>query len=233
MAQLRGVSRDNPHNIHAFRAQRTPEGQAQKLFEYQPLQQQSNRDLQFKELITLTINRICMLYRTTPSQIGFTEQVAGGIGSGVAETQENLMQNKGVAPLLRKLSEVHTSRVIHGCCQWSDLEFSFTQAHTPQEDADYQRDQGEVNNGSMTINEFRSKWGGRSPVEWGDDPLVVPQGYQMKQQQQQQMGMMGGGMPGMDGGGGAPQLPAAGPDDGGGDQDMQKSAQPRRIIIRL
>ena len=238
-ASLKNAASDNPHNIHPFRGQRSPDGKAQDIFQLVPLSQISNREMQFKELLTFCINRICMLYKVTPSQIGFTEGVTGGLGSGVAETQRDSQQNKGVAPLLRRLEKTHTHRVLDLTCGWDDLEYAFVESHTPQEDADYARDSGEVNNGTQTINEFRSKWGGRSPLEWGDDAMVLPQGYQAKQQQQQ--GMMGGGMPD-DGGGGIP-------DDGGipqasgqpGQQPGQPGQQPpqlqksaeKRIIIRI
>ncbi|MBD2019306.1 phage portal protein [Leptolyngbya sp. FACHB-36] len=178
MSQLRSTSADNPHNIHAVRANRAPDGSAQKVFEMIPMSQVSNRDMQYRELLQLCINRVCMMYRVTPSQIGFTEQIAGGIGSGIAETQENLSQNKGVAPLLRKVSQTHTFNVIQSICGWDDVEFAFVQSNTPQEQLDYQRSLQELQSGVITQNEFRQRWGGRKPVDWGDQPLNAPQGYQ-------------------------------------------------------
>lgn len=233
MSQLRQTSGDNPHNIHAFRAQRSPDGNAQKVFDMIPLNQVSNKEMQFNELLQLCMNRICMMYRVTPSQIGFTEQVAGGIGSGVAETQENLAQNKGVAPLLKALSEVHTWNVIGGVCGWEDLEFAFVESNTPQEQADYQRSTQEVQSGVQTVNEFRSRWGGRKPVSWGDLPLQPPPGWQppMSPQQLQQQAMqqaMGGGMPGQQ-----PSAPGQPPGQPGQQPpQFQKSAE-KRIIITL
>lgn len=249
MSQMRQTSQDNPWNIHAFRAARDAEGKSQQVFDLVPLSTVSNKEMQFTELLTHVVRRITMLYRISPSQIGFTDEVTGGIGSGVAETQVDLMESKGVAPLLRKLAETHTEKVIHGVCGWDDLEFAFTQSQTPAEQQEYQRDSGEVTAGIMTINEMRSKWGGRDAVDWGDQPLTPTVGYQppmspqqMQQQMMQaQMGMGGPpagdpnqqqGPPGIQPG----QPPTApGPStDGMAEQpDLNKSAGDRRIIIRF
>lgn len=239
MAQMRQTSADNPHNIHAFRAQRAPDGSAQKLFELMPMSQVSNRDMQYSELLQMSVNRVCMQFKLTPSQIGFTEQMTGGIGSGIAETQENLAQNKGVSPLLRKIERTNTFNVIQGVCGWNDLEFAHVLSNTPQEQAEYAQSIQELGTGAQTINEFRARWGGRKPVDWGDLPLQAPQGWQppmspqQLQQQAMQMGMSGGqpgqqpGQPSqLPAGAEQPQLPAGGQTQ----QNMQKSAD-KRIVI--
>lgn len=245
MAQMRQTSQDNPWNIYAFRANRDAEGKSQQVFELVPMSSVSNKEMQFTELLTHVVRRITMLYRISPSQIGFTDEITGGIGSGVAETQVDLMESKGVAPLLRKLEETHTERVIEGVCGWGDIEFAFTQSQTPAEQQEYQRDQGEVTLGAMTINELRAKWGGRDGVDWGDLPLnanaawqppMTPQQMQM-QLMQTQMGMAGGappGAPGADPQQGPPQGPPQ-PQPGQPPQPpaspMAKSAD-KRIIVR-
>lgn len=241
MSQMRQTSQDNPWNIHAFRAARDAEGKSQQVFDLVPLSTVSNKEMQFTELLTHVVRRITMLYRISPSQIGFTDEVTGGIGSGVAETQVDLMESKGVAPLLRTLSETHTEMVIHGCCGWTDLEFAFTQSQTPAEQQEYQRDAGEVTMGAMTINELRSKHGGRDAVAWGDQPLTPTVSYQppmspeqMQQQMMQaQMGM--GGPPGADPNQppGPPAPPPGPPTDGAAEQPgLNKSAGDRRIVVR-
>lgn len=222
MAQMRQTSGDNPFNLHAFRANRNPDGGAQKVFEHIPLESMSNREMQFKELLDLCVNRITMAYKLSPSMIGFTDQVTGGIGSGVAETQEDLMQNKAVGPLLREVAATHTTHVIHNGCGWEDLEYTFSQSSTPQEEVEYQRSIQEVQMGLKTINEHRSQYGGRKSVDWGDQPLQAPQGYQPPQspeQMQQQMQQQMGGPPG-----GQPPNPMTA---------MQKAANKKRIIITL
>lgn len=218
LSRLRATAADNPHNIHAVQAQRSEDG-AKKLFEYVPLQNQTNRDMQYKELLDTCVSRICMVYGVTPSQIGFTEGVTGGIGSGVAETQVDLTQNKGVAPILRMLSSMHTRNVIEPI-GWSDLEFAFTQDNTPQREKERENDRSDMQTGALTINEYRAKQGLKA-VDWGDLPLTAPQGWQppmspeQMQQQMMQQGM-GGGMP--------PQ------DDA---MPMQKSGDTKRIVIRI
>jgi hypothetical protein len=232
MSQMRQTSQDNPWNIHAFRAARDAEGKSQQVFDLVPLSSVSNREMQFTELLTHVVRRITMLYRISPSQIGFTDEVTGGIGSGVAETQVDLMESKGVAPLLRSLSSIHTEQVIHGVCGWEDLEFAFTQSQTPAEQQEYQRDAGEVTMGAMTINELRSKWGGRDAVEWGDSPLQPPPMWAQEKQQSQQMlaqaqGMMAPPPPGQE----DPnqQQPGQPPEDPN-QPELEKSA--RRLVIR-
>lgn len=215
MAQLRGVSADNPHNIHAMRAPRSEDG-AKKLFEYVPLQNTTNREMQYKELLEQTVGRICMVYGVTPSQIGFTEGVTGGIGSGVAETQVDLTQNKGVAPLLKAIADCHNDRVIDAM-GWGDLEFAYTQTGTPSQQKEREDDRADVQGGTMTQNEYRAKYG-RESVDWGDLPVLAPQGWQppmSPQQMQQQMMQQGMGQDP------AQQMP----------QDMAKSA--RRITVKL
>jgi phage portal protein BeeE len=234
MSQMRQTSQDNPWNIHAFRAARDAEGKSQQVFDLVPLSSVSNREMQFTELLTHVVRRITMLYRISPSQIGFTDEVTGGIGSGVAETQVDLMESKGVAPLLRSLSSIHTEQVIHGVCGWEDLEFAFTQSQTPAEQQEYQRDAGEVTMGAMTINELRSKWGGRDAVEWGDSPLQPPPMWAQEKQQSQQMlaqaqGMMAPPPPGQEDPNQQPDQPQPGqPPEG--NPELEKSA--RRLVIR-
>jgi hypothetical protein len=231
--QMRNTSADNPHNIHAFRAQRNPDGSASSLFELIPLSQVSNRDMQHKELLTYCVNRVCMAFKITPSQIGFTEGVTGGIGSGVAETQVDLTENKGVAPLLQIISETYSDTLMRRSLGWDDLIVTPAQSNTPQEQQEYQRDSQECRDGIMTINEFRKKWGGRDPVDWGDLPLAAPQGWQppmdenqMQQQMQQQMG--GGGQPPP---GGQPQPPA--PGNAQGEEPDRLSKSSKRLILRI
>jgi hypothetical protein len=164
----------------------------------------------------------------------------------VAETQVDLMESKGVAPLLRKLSETHTEKVIHGVCGWDDLEFTFTQSQTPKEQQEYQQDSGELSSGAMTINEFRAKHGGRDAVPWGDQPLTPTVGYQppmSPEQMQQQMmqAQMGMGLPGADPSQQpgqpaiAPGQPPSPPAEGmAAPPDLGKAASTsdRRIVIR-
>lgn len=226
-AQLRSTSADNPHNVHSFRAQRNPDGGAQKIFEFIPLTQANNREMQFRELLEHVARRVCMSYKITPSQIGLIGDMAGGIGNGIAEEQAALTQNKAIAPLLELVAETHTHSVLHNTCGWSDLEFKFTASNTPQEKEEYERDSRELQVGAMTINEFRQKHGARKPVAWGDEPLSPTVGYQGRQgpeqlQQQAIAAGMGGGMPAP---GGAPMPQPAPPAPA--PQPMQKS-----ILIR-
>jgi phage portal protein BeeE len=240
MSQMRQTSQDNPWNIHAFRAARDADGKSQQVFDLVPLSTVSNKEMQFTELLTHVVRRITMLYRTSPSQIGFTDEITGGIGSGVAETQVDLMESKGVAPLLRKLAETHTEMVVHNACGWEDLEFAFAQSQTPKEQQEYQQDAGEVTMGAMTINELRAKHGGRDSVPWGDQPLTPTVGYtppmspdqMMQQMQQAQMGMGQPGQPGQ-----PPQLGQSpyppGPPDGPQPELAKSGDRDRSIIIRI
>jgi phage portal protein BeeE len=225
MAQMRKTSEDNPHNLLTTRAQRSPDGSAQKVFEYVPLNSQSNRDMQFAELMQLSVNRVSMAYKLNASQIGFTAEATGGIGSGIAETQESLAQNKAIAPLMRRVETTHTFNVIHRGCGWTDLEFAYVESNTPQEEQEYQKDMQEMQSGALTVNEFRGKRS-RKPVEWGDLPMVQVPGWQppmtAQQMQQQQMAQMQQQPPQDQGQAIAPQQPV---------QPMEKSA--KRIIIDL
>lgn len=240
--KMRQTSVDNPWNIHAFRAPTNPDGTKREIFDLIPLSQVSNKDMQFNELLTHVVRRITMLYRISPSQIGFTDEVTGGIGSGVAETQVDLMESKGVAPLLSLVSQAHTNSLIHGACGWEDLEFAFIQSSTPGEQQERANDFQELTSSVMTINEFRGKWGGREGVDWGDLPLAPPQGWQPPMSPDQMQQQLAGAM----GGGGAPGQPdptqgQPDPTQGAGEPQPAQPAQPpemaksgdRRIVIRL
>lgn len=221
-SQLQQAAQDNPWNVHIFRAHRNPDGNAQEVFQLQPLTAISNRDMQFVELLNHVIRRVCMAYRVSPSTIGFTEDMHGGLGSGLAETQLNISENKGIGPILHALEEVFTEKVLRGVCGWTDLEFAFQQTTTPQEQMEYQRSLEELNLGARTINEHRSQFGGRDPVEWGDLPLRPPPNWVSPQEQQMQQMQM---MQQMQ----QPQLP---PEIMQAmQQQMQKSA--RRVILKL
>lgn len=212
---LRQTSQDNPFNIHLFRGLQRPDGSKQDLFQMIPLSQVSNRDMQFAELLNLAVRRIAMAYKVSPSMIGYTDDIKGGIGSGVAETQENLTKNTAIGPLLRLLEDVYSEEILHDLLGWKDIKFSFVLKNTPEESQEHESDKNEVQMGTMTVNEFRSKWGGREPVKWGDQPFSPTVGYQppmspeQMQQQMQQQAM-------------AQQQ----------DPSLQK-ASPKRILIKL
>jgi Phage portal protein len=235
MAQMRNTAQDNPFNLFAFQAARDPNGNAQKVFDFVPLNQVTNREMQFQELLELVTRRICAAFKVTPSQIGITEGMGGGIGNGIAEQQADLFQNKGIAPLLKKLERSHTYNVIHNICGWNDLEFKFELTNTPAEQAEYSRSLQEVQSGIKTVNEHRAQFGGRKSLDWGDLPLVTVPGYQPPmsgQQLGQQAGAMGqppGGAPP----GGAPGQPLAPPGGAPGQPPaMQKSAA-KRIVLEF
>lgn len=210
---MRQTKADNPHNIMAFRGQRAPDGQAQEAFQYIPLTHNHN-DMQFTQLVNLCLQRICMAYKTSPSQIGFTESLPGGIGNGVADSQDSSYKSKAIAPVLKKLSECHTVDVVQDICGWHDLEFAYISKNTPEQQAEYQRDFQEFQQGVMTANEFREKYDKGDPVDWGNFPVnQYPyfQSPEQKMQQQQQM-MMAAQQPqpgeeGGDSGGGGGQPP--------------------------
>ncbi len=216
VASLRQTSQDNPHNIHMLRMQRDANGKVADKFNMIPLAQVSNREMQFRELLDYTVRRVCMAFKVSPAQVGYTEEQAGGIGSGVAETQVDVFANKAIAPILRKLNTTLTNDCLHEGMGFHDLEFTHSQSNTPQEREEYQRDTGEVQMGLKTPNEFRLKYG-HDPVEWGDLPLSASPYWQPpptpEQVQQQVMQAQQQGQP--------PQ---------GGEQ-LQKAA--KRIVFRF
>jgi phage portal protein BeeE len=226
MAQMRNTASDNPFNLFAFQAQRQPDGNAQKVFDFVPLNQVTNREMQFQELLEFVTRRVCAAYKVTPSQVGFTEGMAGGIGNGIADQQTDLFQNTAIAPLLKKLERTHTLNVIRNICGWDDLEFKFELTNTPAEQAEYQRSLQEVQTGIKTVNEHRQEFGGRKALDWGDLPLVTVPGFQppMSGQQLGQQAAAMGQQPG-----GAPPPPAAPPAP---PPDMQKSAK-KRIVLEF
>ena len=197
LTQLRNTSADNPHNIHAFRIPNTgtDSGNPNNLFSYVPLSP-NQKDMEFMGLLDHVIKRITMVFGLTPSQIGYTADAAGGIGSEISQGQTDLYKERAIGPVLTKLASTYTEKVIHDICGWTDLEFAFEQPNTPQAQMEYQHDTQEVQMGVMTQNEFRAKHGGREPLKSGDYSSAPPPEYmqniqmQMQQQMQQQMGGM-------------------------------------------
>lgn len=220
LTQLRNTSADNPHNVHAFRIPNTgtDSGNPNQLFNYIPLSP-NQKDMEFMGLLDHVIKRLTMVYGLTPSQIGYTADATGGIGSEIAQGQTDLYKERAIGPVLTKLADCHTEKVIHDICGWTDLEFSFEQPNTPQAQVEYEHDSQEVQMGTMTQNEFRAKHGGREPLKSGDYSSNPPPEYMqnLQMQQQQQMALM-------------QQQQGGGDDD---QQQMGKSANQKRITIEI
>lgn len=209
-ARIKRWRAENPYNV--------PIVQAEKV-QYTPVSAQTNRETQLMEYLDKLLNRICMVYRVNPSELGITQGMGGGIGSTVADRQAEITESKAIGPLLDLFAGYMTDDVIHREFGWRDLKFAFVQDNSAAEDREREQDLQDLEAGLTTPNRILEKRG-EKPVPWGDLPTK-----QLPYWQPEGMGPEGPGMPGMPPGGpggpggpeqppvpGMPALPANKPD---------------------
>lgn len=131
----------------------------------------SNRDMEFMDLVKFVERSICAVYRVPPIRIGIAE--AGGAGIVVGATQMATYWDN-VEEVQRNIAEQYNLFFFRklGLKAWK-LELVSGRPELYNEQAvieDYR-----IKNGSLTINEARMDHG-LDPVRWGDDPppTVLP-----------------------------------------------------------
>lgn len=155
------VLKENPHNIPVIWAQDA---------KFTSLSG-NNRDMQFLEYLSYLIKRICMVYRVTPSELGFTDSSMSGLGSTTASQQADIFESKAIAPLLHLFARKLTKELVWDEFGFKDLQFKFIAKDTAAEDRQRAQEAEDLKNSLTCINEIRATRG-QKPVPWGWTPLV-------------------------------------------------------------
>lgn len=124
----------------------------------------SNKDLDFLNLLNYSRDRILIGFQVPPAVIGIVE--TAHLGSGTGDSQEKSFNNtlSGDCKIIENaFNKVLGRSGFHEVFEYNhmDLENKLTRA---------QIEDLEVKNGVKTINEVRKSYG-LSPVDWGDLPL--------------------------------------------------------------
>lgn len=124
----------------------------------------SNKDLDFLNLLNYSRNRILIGFQVPPAVIGIVE--TAHLGSGTGDSQEKSFNNtlSGDCKIIENaFNKVLGRSGFHEVFEYNhmDLENKLTRA---------QIEDLEVKNGVKTINEVRKSYG-LSPVDWGNLPL--------------------------------------------------------------
>lgn len=130
----------------------------------------NNRDMQFMEYMGFLAKLMAAAYGLSPQDIGLTDDV----NRATSETMKDLSEAKGYGSILHLIKEVFNQEIIWKDFGYEDLEFEWvSDDRTDQKDITLIVDSA-LKNGTMTINEARSKMG-LLPYEgeWADRPMLL------------------------------------------------------------
>lgn len=145
----------------------------------------SNRDMEFNELMKFIERSICAVFRVPPVRIGIAE--AGGAGIVVGSTQMAAYWSN-IEEIQRQLAESFNLyfRQYLGLKAYR-LRFRSSRPDMYSDEA--QVEDLRIKNGSLTINEARARHG-LAPVAWGNEPpvqaapmMALPQSQSAERQQ--------------------------------------------------
>lgn len=129
---------------------------------------ESNRDMEFMELMKFVERCVCAIYRVPPVAIGISE--AGGAGIIVGRSQTSKYWDN-IEGLLREIQERFNKffRERYGLIAFK-LRLLSGRPEINLEEA--QIEDLRIKNGSLTVNEVRERRG-LKPVPWGDEPPMA------------------------------------------------------------
>ena len=127
-----------------------------------------NRDMEYQGLMKDIRDRILATYGVPPQRVSIIEVANLGSGSGESQNKQFKKTFKGKA----KLFEDAYNRIL-GKGGFEEY-FQYGEIDIEDKQREAQIDNIRLNNGSLTINEVRSKYE-LSPVSWGDQPLGMQQ----------------------------------------------------------
>ena len=126
------------------------------------------RDMDWEKLLILSRDMIITGYGAQPAMVGVIETANLGSGSGESQNKQFKKTFKGKA----KLFEDAYNRIL-GKGGFEEY-FEYGEIDIDDKRRIAEIDNIRLNNGSLTINEVRSKYE-LSPVAWGDQPLGMQQ----------------------------------------------------------
>lgn len=126
----------------------------------------NNRDMEYQDLMKDIRNRVLATYGVPPQRVSIIEVANLGSGSGESQNKQFKKTFRGKA----RLFEDAYNRIL-GKGGFEEY-FQYGEIDIDDKMQVAQIDNIRLNNGSLTINEVRSKYE-LSPVSWGDQPLSL------------------------------------------------------------
>ena len=129
----------------------------------------TNRDLEFIQGQQWFAKIIWAIYKLTPSEVGFTDEIRA---TGKAMSAQSMVQQrKAILPLLRLLEQIINNQIVN---EISDrIVFSFKYVDKQQEALDEQMDLQKIQEGLLKINEYRARKKLGPSVPWGEKPMQI------------------------------------------------------------
>ena len=131
----------------------------------------TNRDLEWLEGQKWYFKIVFAAFGVSPTEAGFFENANKSNDEG----QARVTVRNAIKPYLALIEKIHTRKTITEILQMEDsgLRYKYFPKDHAEEKIEFEQDKWEIENGAMTINEYRKKKG-KETVEWGDEPLKKP-----------------------------------------------------------
>lgn len=140
-----------------------------------PLQNLSNRDMQMMEYISWTVSVKCACYGLTPQDIGFTQDYKGMGSGGVAETQKDLTDSRGIRTILNVLEQYYNAEIVKSEFEFNDIKFKWLTEENTDNEKQSVIDARDIQTGVISRNERRNKLG-LKPIPGGDIVTITSSG---------------------------------------------------------
>ena len=127
------------------------------------------RDLEFLKGQEWFAKLVWAIYKLTPTELGFQDEIRE-TGKAMAG-QAKIQKRKAILPLLRLIEQVMNLQVLSEFSPRIKFQFNFVDKE--EEFAETELDIQKINQGLVTINEWRKKRKVGGPVAWGDEPLQL------------------------------------------------------------
>lgn len=119
----------------------------------------SSKDMELMQYMSWLMKMILMAFGVTPSEVGFADELRGAPGLGQA-LQSQAFKNKTIYPMMDRIASFLTEEIIVSEFNSPDLEFSFEEEKSLQEEMQAaQRDMILINAGIKTVEEVRKERG--------------------------------------------------------------------------
>ena len=140
------------------------------------LKDTTQKDMEFMEYYIFMARLLCAAYGLSGQDIGLTENVGS---KNVAETQKDLTEAKGYGSVLNIITEIINKEILHDeSLKFEDLIFEFVAEDSLDPQIANTIYDTALKNGTMTINEVRSKQGLQPYGSWADKPMIATaEGY--------------------------------------------------------
>jgi len=132
---------------------------------------ENNRDLEWLDGQKWYFKIVFAIFGVSPTEAGFFENSNKSNDDG----QERVTIRNALKPYIKLIEDLHNNRTIKEILQEEEpgIKFIYKPKDHAKEKIEFEHNMQELNNGVMTINEYRAMQG-KDDVEWGDEPLRRP-----------------------------------------------------------